>query len=91
MKYSAALAAASALGLDLPFEEEVTAAEADAERWVKGVCRYCGAGCGVYVGVRGGKVVAVKGDKENWLSLSQGKLPPGDHDGPTDDAPVAAR
>jgi nitrate reductase NapA len=35
------------------------------ERWVKGVCRYCGTGCGVMVGVRGGKVVMVKGDPNN--------------------------
>jgi nitrate reductase NapA len=33
--------------------------------WVKSVCRYCGAGCGVYVGVQKGKVTAVKGDKDN--------------------------
>lgn len=33
--------------------------------WVKGVCRYCGTGCGVYKGVKNGKLVAVKGDKQN--------------------------
>jgi len=57
-----ASAAASALaGLGLPAE---SLAAAD-ERWVKSVCRYCGTGCGLYVGVRGGKVFAVKGDREN--------------------------
>lgn len=66
LKYSAALAAASAIGLDLAVPKELMGAEADVEKWVKGVCRYCGAGCGVYVGVKGGKVVAVKGDKDNW-------------------------
>jgi nitrate reductase NapA len=66
LKYSAALAAASAIGLDLALPKELMGAEADVEKWVKGVCRYCGAGCGVYVGVKGGKVVAVKGDKDNW-------------------------
>lgn len=64
LKYSAALAAASAIGLELPFAKDAAAAEPD--QWVKSVCRYCGAGCGVYVGVKGGKVVAVKGDKDNW-------------------------
>src|SRR5512133_1511839 len=34
-------------------------------RWTKSVCRYCGTGCGLYVGSRGGKVVSVKGDPEN--------------------------
>ncbi len=66
LKYSAALAAASAIGLELPLPKECIAAGADVDSWVKGVCRYCGAGCGVYVGIRGGKVVAVKGDKDNW-------------------------
>jgi nitrate reductase (cytochrome) len=57
-----ASAAASALaGLGLP--GDVLAATG--EQWVKSVCRYCGTGCGLYVGVRGGKVFGVKGDAEN--------------------------
>lgn len=51
------------------------------DKWVKGVCRYCGAGCGVYVGVQEedhsgsrlhlyhpfrGRVAAVEGDRDNW-------------------------
>lgn len=35
------------------------------EKWVKGVCRYCGTGCGVLVGVKNGKAVAIKGDPNN--------------------------
>jgi len=39
------------------------------DRWVKTVCRYCGTGCGMYVGVtrtpQGMKVTAVKGDPQN--------------------------
>jgi len=31
--------------------------------WKKGVCRFCGTGCGVLVGVRDGKVVALQGDR----------------------------
>ena len=31
--------------------------------WHKGVCRFCGTGCGIQIGVRGGKVVDVKGDE----------------------------
>jgi nitrate reductase NapA len=33
--------------------------------WVKSVCRYCGTGCGLYIGVENGKVMAVKGDTDN--------------------------
>ncbi|MGB4780914.1 molybdopterin-dependent oxidoreductase, partial [Candidatus Methylomirabilis sp.] len=40
------------------------AAEASAEEWKKSPCRFCGVGCGVLVGLRQGKVVAVKGDPE---------------------------
>jgi nitrate reductase NapA len=31
--------------------------------WSKAPCRYCGTGCGVEVGVHGGKVMAVRGDQ----------------------------
>ena len=41
LKYSAALAAASAIGLELPLPQEAHAEHA--EKWVKAVCRYCGA------------------------------------------------
>lgn len=33
------------------------------EAWHKGVCRFCGTGCGIQIGVRGGKVVDVNGDE----------------------------
>jgi len=34
-------------------------------REVKTVCPYCGVGCGVILGVRGDKIVQVRGDREN--------------------------
>ncbi|MCP5112493.1 MAG: molybdopterin-dependent oxidoreductase, partial [bacterium] len=37
--------------------------------WSKAPCRFCGTGCGVMVGVRDGKVVAVAGDKQNPVNL----------------------
>jgi len=78
LKYSAALAAASAVGLELPLPKGIDAAHV--ETWVKAVCRYCGAGCGVYAGVTKGKVVAVQGDKDNWnkgfLCIKGYYLPP---------------
>jgi nitrate reductase NapA len=48
------------------------AAQQDVEQWVKGVCRYCGVGCGVMAGVNKGRIVAVKGDQEN--SVNKGRL-----------------
>jgi nitrate reductase (cytochrome) len=39
--------------------------EPAATAWTKGVCRFCGTGCGVLVGTRGGRIVAVKGDPQN--------------------------
>ncbi|NHZ48818.1 nitrate reductase [Nitratidesulfovibrio liaohensis] len=61
MALSAALAAVS--GAPLP----ASAARQDdkPDTWVKGVCRYCGTGCGVLVGVKNGKAVAIKGDPDN--------------------------
>jgi nitrate reductase NapA len=44
----------------------------DAEKWVKGVCRYCGTGCGVLAGVKGNKIVAVKGDPD--CAVNKGRL-----------------
>ena len=35
------------------------------DSWTKAVCRYCGTGCGVMVGIKDGKVVTVKGDPDN--------------------------
>ena len=37
--------------------------------WSKAPCRFCGTGCGVMVGVRDGKVVAVAGDKQSPVNL----------------------
>lgn len=44
----------------------------DADKWVKGVCRYCGTGCGVLAGVKNGKIVAVKGDPD--CKVNKGRL-----------------
>jgi len=60
IKQLAALSALTALGVP-------TKAQADQsiDYWGKAVCRYCGTGCGVMVGVKDGKVVTVKGDPNN--------------------------
>ncbi len=33
--------------------------------WVKSVCRFCGTGCGVMLGVRDGRLVSLRGDPEH--------------------------
>lgn len=38
------------------------------DRWEKTVCRYCGVGCGVLVGVKDGMAAAVKADPENTVN-----------------------
>lgn len=58
---SAAASALAALGKP----GEVLAQSGGGIQWIKGVCRYCGTGCGLYKGVKDGKLVAVKGDKDN--------------------------
>ncbi len=63
LKSSAAVAAASAVGITVP--EEVQAAAAKGEegwRWDKAPCRFCGTGCGIMLATKNGKIVAVKGD-----------------------------
>ena len=50
LKWSALLSAASVVGLDLEVPSAFSAEAPD--RWVKSVCRYCGAGCGLYIGVK---------------------------------------
>lgn len=42
-----------------------------AQNWCKGVCRFCGVGCGVMIGLRDGKIVEVKGDE---LAHNRGML-----------------
>jgi len=63
IKASVAAAAAAAAGLPVAGGE----AWADAVagwRWDKGVCRFCGVGCGMQIATKGEKVVAIKGDKD---------------------------
>ncbi|MDH3402353.1 MAG: nitrate reductase catalytic subunit NapA [Acidobacteriota bacterium] len=62
IKASVAAAAASAVGIPVA----AWAASPDAEwRWDKGVCRFCGVGCGIRIATHAGRVVAVQGDRDN--------------------------
>ena len=66
IKTSAVAATAAAAGVTIPGIKDAMAAVAkDAGiRWDKGVCRFCGTGCGVLVGVKDGRVVATQGDPD---------------------------
>ena len=65
MKTAAVAATAAAAGVTLPASEaDAQATRTDGIRWDKGVCRFCGTGCGVLVGTKAGKVVATQGDPD---------------------------
>jgi len=65
LEASAAASALAALGGMPGVRQAMAATVAGGEKWVKSVCRYCGTGCGLFIGVKDGKVFAVKGDKDN--------------------------
>jgi len=48
-----------------PLQAMAATVQGGPDKWVKGVCRYCGTGCGVLVGVKGGKAVSIMGDPGN--------------------------
>lgn len=50
---------------------EFSIAKENITDWRKSVCRYCGTGCGVQVGMSGKKIVEVRGDED---AHNQGKL-----------------
>lgn len=67
LKASAAAAAAASIGVSfLPGSQGKLFA--DSMSWHKSVCRFCGTGCGVMIGKKNGKVVAIKGDSENTIN-----------------------
>ena len=63
VKANAAAASAAAAGITLP-TATVSAQGKSGIRWDKGVCRFCGTGCGILVGTKEGRVVATKGDPD---------------------------
>ncbi len=64
IKSNAVAAAATSAGMVIPIQVEAQARGGDGVRWDKGVCRYCGTGCGVLVGTKDGRVVATQGDPD---------------------------
>jgi len=63
LRASAAAATAAAAGL--PISDDLlalTAAPDEPMHWDRGVCRFCGTGCGIEIGSQGNQIVAIKGD-----------------------------
>ncbi len=63
----ASLAASAALAVGIPISTESARAAGQAEKdwqWDKGVCRFCGTGCGILIGTKDGRVVGTKGDPD---------------------------
>ena len=60
IKASVAAAAAATAGLPV-----ATFGQQNGWRWDKGVCRFCGVGCGIRIATEKGRVVAIQGDREN--------------------------
>jgi nitrate reductase NapA len=61
------VAAATAAAVGIPISAEAAAQTAAAEKdwqWDKGVCRFCGTGCGIMIATKGGRIVATKGDPD---------------------------
>lgn len=51
-----------------PASTGAQAGSIEPDEWKATVCRFCGTGCGVLVGIKEGKVVATKGDPDNRSS-----------------------
>ena len=57
-----AMSAAAALFPGIVFAQTPMMGEHDGLKWKKAPCRFCGTGCGLLVGVKGSRAVAVQGD-----------------------------
>jgi len=68
IKTQAIAAAAASAGVVLPAVAQQKAVASTAVRWDKGVCRFCGTGCAVLVGVQNGRVVATQGDPDSEVN-----------------------
>ncbi len=70
IKAQAAAAAATAAGLPLTAAAQPVTGGAEALQidWQKAACRFCGTGCSVMVGTRGGRVVATHADTRSEVN-----------------------
>lgn len=61
IKLSAAGFAAAALNISLPGKSSGDDGIV-VDKWIKGTCRFCGTGCGIYAGIRNGQLVGIRGN-----------------------------
>ena len=47
-------------------DETLDALDDKSIKWTKAPCRFCGTGCGVLIGAKNDRIVAIKGDTECW-------------------------
>ena len=67
IKANAVTAAATVIGISVPGAQALAQAappSMDGVRWDKGVCRFCGTGCGVLIGTKDNRIVATQGDPD---------------------------
>jgi nitrate reductase NapA len=65
IKAQAVTAAATVVGISVPGAQALAqTGTQDGVRWDKGVCRFCGTGCGVLIGTKDNKIVATQGDPD---------------------------
>jgi nitrate reductase NapA len=65
LKAGIAATTAATVGIPLTALQQASAQQADERvQWDKGVCRFCGTGCGIMIGTRDGRVIATKGDPD---------------------------
>ncbi len=65
IKAQAVTAAATVIGISVPGAQALAqTGSQDGVRWDKGVCRFCGTGCGVLIGTKDNKIVATQGDPD---------------------------
>ena len=65
IKKSAAASLLAVAGCQQQSRQTDADLDTDALTWHKSVCRFCGTGCGVQLGVDDGKLVALRGDAEH--------------------------
>ncbi|KKM68472.1 hypothetical protein LCGC14_1460530 [marine sediment metagenome] len=70
LKTTAAVSAATAIGISVPGEMIAIAEATQAGwRWDKAVCRFCGTGCGIMIATKEDRIIAVKGDPKAPVNL----------------------
>lgn len=63
LKVLAGLGLANGMGAATWGALELMIPAANADTWQKSVCRFCGTGCGVLVGLRNGRITDIRGDE----------------------------